>query len=71
MTVVADQVAVTNRAADRCHACGHQAECATWLDSQEQADSPPPDYCRNADLIAAQKAAGPRQRISPDGGLVQ
>ncbi|WP_245454790.1 MULTISPECIES: DUF6455 family protein [unclassified Mesorhizobium] len=42
MTVVADQVAVTNRAADRCHACGHQAECATWLDSQEQADSPPP-----------------------------
>lgn len=48
---IADHSNVTARAADRCRACGHQGECATWLDENEQPDLPP-DYCRNGDLIA-------------------
>ena len=48
---IPDHTAVTNRAANRCRSCGHQAECSTWLDSHEQAEAPP-DYCCNADLIA-------------------
>ncbi|TIQ30608.1 MAG: hypothetical protein E5X48_28710 [Mesorhizobium sp.] len=60
LKIIPDHLAVTNRAADRCRSCGHQTECATWLDSHEQADAPPP-YCRNADLIARlQHAAGVR-----------
>ncbi|RWD57040.1 MAG: hypothetical protein EOS36_27205 [Mesorhizobium sp.] len=60
LKTVPDHIAVVNRAADRCRSCGHQAECSTWLDSHEQADVPP-DYCRNADLIARlQHAAGLR-----------
>ncbi|MDX8480956.1 DUF6455 family protein [Mesorhizobium sp. VK24D] len=60
LKIIPDQVAVINRAVDRCRSCGHQAECSTWLDSHEQADAPP-EYCRNADLIARlQHAAGHR-----------
>ncbi|TIP06124.1 MAG: hypothetical protein E5X76_09830 [Mesorhizobium sp.] len=51
LRVVADHVAVTNRAVDRCRSCGHQDQCAAWLDETEHADHPPP-YCRNGDLIA-------------------
>nr|WP_292118527.1 DUF6455 family protein [Mesorhizobium sp.] len=51
LRVVADHVAVTNRAVDRCRSCGHQDECAAWLDETEHADHPPA-YCRNGDLIA-------------------
>ena len=50
LRVVADHVAVTNRAVDRCRSCGHQDECAAWLDETEHADHPPA-YCRNGDLI--------------------
>ncbi|PTE07059.1 DUF6455 family protein [Mesorhizobium helmanticense] len=60
LKVVADHVAVTNRASDRCRSCGHQDDCTTWLDEHQQADNPP-DYCRNRDLIARlQLAAGQR-----------
>ncbi|TIU29548.1 MAG: hypothetical protein E5W27_03425 [Mesorhizobium sp.] len=60
LKVVHDHVAVTNRAVDRCRSCGHQDECATWLDEHENAVSPP-DYCRNRDLIARlQHVAGHR-----------
>lgn len=48
---IPDHANVTARAVDRCRACGHQAECATWLDTDEKPASPP-DYCRNSDLIA-------------------
>ncbi|TPM89916.1 MULTISPECIES: DUF6455 family protein [unclassified Mesorhizobium] len=51
LKVVADHAAVTNRAVNRCRACGHQDECMTWLDEHQQAENPP-DYCRNSDLIA-------------------
>jgi hypothetical protein len=51
LKVVADHVAVTNRAVDRCRSCRHQEECATWLDETAHADHPPA-YCRNGDLIA-------------------
>jgi hypothetical protein len=51
LKVVPDHAAVTNRAANRCRACGHQDECSTWLDDHHQADEPPA-YCRNSDLIA-------------------
>lgn len=51
LRVVADHVAVTNRAVDRCRSYGHQDECAAWLDETEHADHPPA-YCRNGDLIA-------------------
>ncbi|WP_244839855.1 DUF6455 family protein [Mesorhizobium sp. 131-2-5] len=34
-----------------CRSCGHQDECAVWLDETEDADHPPA-YCRNSDLIA-------------------
>lgn len=50
LKVVADHVAVTNRAVDRCRSCGHQDECAAWLDETGHADHPPV-YCRNGDLI--------------------
>ena len=48
---VPNHAAVTPRAIDRCRACGHQAECAGWLDRNEHPGEPP-DYCRNSDLIA-------------------
>ena len=51
LNVVADHAAVTSRAGDRCRSCGHQDECAVWLDETEHADHPPA-YCRNSDLIA-------------------
>jgi hypothetical protein len=51
LKTVPDQAAVTSRAVDRCRSCGHQDECAVWLDENEQPDDPP-DYCRNRDLIA-------------------
>ncbi|ESZ68752.1 DUF6455 family protein [Mesorhizobium sp. L103C105A0] len=51
LKVVADHAAVTNRAVNRCRACGHQDECMTWLDEHEHA-SEPPDFCHNRDLIA-------------------
>jgi hypothetical protein len=51
LKVVADHAEVTNRAVNRCRACGHQDECSIWLDEHEHADDPP-DYCRNRDLIA-------------------
>ncbi|PDQ23078.1 hypothetical protein CN311_00305 [Mesorhizobium sanjuanii] len=60
LKVVADHVAVTNRAVDRCRSCGHQDDCTTWLDEHQQADNPP-DYCRNRDLIARLQHAA-RQR---------
>ncbi|MDX8525994.1 DUF6455 family protein [Mesorhizobium sp. MSK_1335] len=50
LKVVADHVAVTNRAVDRCRSCGHQDECQAWLDETPHADHPPA-YCRNGDLI--------------------
>ncbi|ADV15434.1 hypothetical protein EN962_24620 [Mesorhizobium sp. M7A.F.Ca.CA.001.09.2.1] len=60
LKVVADHAAVTDRAVNRCRSCGHQDECSTWLDQNEQADAPP-DYCRNRDLIARlQHVAGQR-----------
>ncbi|TPK98988.1 MULTISPECIES: DUF6455 family protein [unclassified Mesorhizobium] len=51
LNVVADHAAVTSRAVDRCRSCGHQDECAVWLDETTHADHPPA-YCRNSDLIA-------------------
>ncbi|TPO11814.1 hypothetical protein FJ980_04785 [Mesorhizobium sp. B1-1-5] len=51
LKVVADHAAVTSRAVDRCRSCGHQDECAAWLDETAHADHPPA-YCRNSDLIA-------------------
>ena len=51
LKVVADHVAVSNRAVDRCRSCGHQEECAAWLDETQHADHPPA-YCRNSGLIA-------------------
>ncbi|MDX8530797.1 DUF6455 family protein [Mesorhizobium sp. VK25A] len=51
LKVVADHAAVTGRAADRCRSCGHQDECAAWLDETTHAEHPPA-YCRNSDLIA-------------------
>ena len=51
LKVVADHIAVTNRAVDRCRSCGHQDECAAWLDENQHVDRPPA-YCRNDDLIA-------------------
>ena len=51
LKVVADHVAVSNRAVDRCRSCGHQDECAAWLDETQHPDHPPA-YCRNSDLIA-------------------
>jgi len=51
LNVVADHAAVTSRAVDRCRSCGHQDECAAWLDETPHADHPPV-YCRNGDLIA-------------------
>ncbi|MBZ9717883.1 MULTISPECIES: DUF6455 family protein [unclassified Mesorhizobium] len=60
LKVVADHAAVTNRAVNRCRACGHQDECMTWLDEHQQAENPP-GYCRNSDLIARlQHVAGQR-----------
>ncbi|ESY72925.1 DUF6455 family protein [Mesorhizobium sp. M0051] len=60
LKIVSDHEAVVHRAADRCRSCGHQDECAIWLDEHQQADDPP-DYCRNRDLIARlQHAAGQR-----------
>ncbi|BCM20852.1 DUF6455 family protein [Mesorhizobium sp. J8] len=50
LKVVADHAAVTSRAVDRCRSCGHQDECAAWLDETARADHPPA-YCRNSDLI--------------------
>ena len=51
LKVVADHIAVTNRGVDRCRSCGHQDECAAWLDENQHVDHPPA-YCRNDDLIA-------------------
>ncbi|RUU53337.1 DUF6455 family protein [Mesorhizobium sp. M2C.T.Ca.TU.002.02.1.1] len=51
LKVVADHAAVASRAVDRCRSCGHQDECAAWLDETAHADHPPA-YCRNSDLIA-------------------
>ncbi|OBQ71307.1 DUF6455 family protein [Mesorhizobium erdmanii] len=60
LKVVADQIQVTNRAVDRCRSCGHQEECSTWLDNEQNANHPPA-YCRNSDLIARLRlAAGQR-----------
>jgi len=60
LKLVADHVAVTNRAVNRCRSCGHQDECSVWLNERQQANDPP-DYCRNRDLIARlQHAAGQR-----------
>ncbi|WP_287201217.1 DUF6455 family protein [Mesorhizobium sp.] len=60
LKTVPDHEAVTRRAVDRCRACGHQDECAIWIDENEQPNDPP-DYCRNRDLIARlQHAAGLR-----------
>ena len=41
---------VTARAVERCGSCGHDGECAEWLDHNKQPEAPP-EYCRNADLI--------------------
>ena len=51
LEIVADHAAVVSRAVDRCRSCGHQDECAAWLDETTHADNPPA-YCRNGDLIA-------------------
>lgn len=51
LKAVADHSAVIDRAMERCRSCGHQDECAAWLDETAHADDPP-DYCRNGDLIA-------------------
>ena len=60
LKLVADHVAVTNRAVNRCRSCGHQDECSVWLNERQQANDSP-DYCRNRDLIARlQHAAGQR-----------
>lgn len=54
---IPDCAAVINRAVDRCRSCGHQYECAIWLDGHEH-ENEPPEYCRNRDLIARlQRAA--------------
>ncbi|WP_292523564.1 DUF6455 family protein [Mesorhizobium sp.] len=57
LKTVPNQASVTSRAVDRCRSCGHQDECAVWLDENEQPDDPP-DYCRNRDLIARLQRAG-------------
>jgi hypothetical protein len=43
------RAAVFRRAAMRCSACNHTAECREWLDRHEIA-AHAPDFCRNHDL---------------------
>ena len=58
LKIMPNHAAVTSRAVDRCRSCGHQDECAKWLDRNDRPDEPP-DFCRNSDLIARlRQAAG-------------
>jgi hypothetical protein len=43
------RAAVLRGAAMRCASCGHEGECASWLDSHETAKHAP-DFCRNKEL---------------------
>lgn len=58
LRTIADHAHVTARAAERCQSCGKHDACAQWLDANESPDSPP-DYCRNANLIARLEKAIP------------
>ncbi len=58
LRTIADHAHVTARAADRCASCGKKEACAQWLDLNEEPASPP-DYCRNANLIARLQRATP------------
>jgi hypothetical protein len=44
------RAASLRRAAMRCSACSHAAECRQWLDGREAA-AHAPDFCRNHDLV--------------------
>jgi hypothetical protein len=52
---------VLRRAAMRCSACNHTAECQAWLDSHETA-AHAPNFCRNHDL--AERILQARQTAS-------
>jgi hypothetical protein len=43
------RAAVLRGAAIRCATCGHERECAQWLDNNPVADHAP-DFCRNREL---------------------
>ncbi len=51
LRTIADHAHVTARAADRCASCARRRPARNGLDLNEEPASPP-DYCRNANLIA-------------------
>ncbi len=50
------RAALLRGAAMRCASCGHEGECATWLDAHPAAEHAP-SFCRNRDLAERIRAS--------------